>query len=113
MLSSLAGSLAKCEQGDEPVYGALASLAEAVSADYVRLKCLNKEFVWNGETYSKIEPNSENCYVLTVQVQKGRSICGEDGELAVYRGLESQDFAEPDRYLTQTVADMLCATILS
>jgi GAF domain-containing protein len=112
MLSSLASNLAKNLPVDTLVYDTLDRLGFAVLADRATLFWNGREFSWFREGFEKdgisqAHPNQ----VLDIPIGINFGVGHADSRLVVVRNSAFTTFGEPDRYLTQTVADLLCAAL--
>jgi adenylate cyclase len=112
MLSGLASELAKGRIGDDVIQYAIAQLAAAVDADYVSLKIAERDHYWTSKALSDFQ-RADLRDAIDIPLQREDGVVTMTGRLTVYRAGGSLPFGEPDRYLTKTVADLLCATIIS
>jgi GAF domain-containing protein len=113
MLAGFAGDLAKGYAGEPMINNCLGRLGNAVGADNIKLSCPNNDFNWARESAPDEGLEMENGYRIDISIHTGGVDRENPARLSVYRGPQSPPFTEPDKYLTQTVADLLSATLLS
>jgi GAF domain-containing protein len=113
MLSALASELAAGGDSRQLIFSALRQLGEAIGADLVELNWQAQNYIWHNPADESINADNAEQF-LTVELKSPFPLAEPThlSALTIYRGSGALPFGEPDRYLTQTVADILSASVL-